>query len=483
MTAVSPSSLPSPALARRLADLCGEERNIQADFLLHLDEFDRRRAHLAAGYGSLWVNCLEVLHLRESAAGRRIAAMKVLRCFPALEGALRDGRLSLSTVNLLGPVLTAENLAELVGRAAFLSNAATEKLVVSIQPRVAPRDGVRKLPGVARVGLEAARAEVPAAEGSADEIAPAAEAGPAGARDGAARGEVAHDPDGAARSAPTTLPSALRPARDDRGELRPISEDLYSLRVTIDTACKKELDELSVLLSHTARGKLAAVLREAIRCGIAKHGKRKGAVKPERERAPKAARPTGPKVAPTALPPTGPQVEAGVEAANLKGPQVEGGAAKLAGLQAAAPAANASDPQGERTTAKLTTPQATAPAANATDPQGERTTAKLTTPQATAMAAKPFNPRAIPLALRRAVWERDDGRCAWTSPDGRRCGSRWKLELDHIDAAALGGPPTLENLRVACRPHNVFHAEETFGREHMAPYSGGFTPAGGSNDP
>src|SRR5512134_3538499 len=125
MHAIAPSSLPSDALARRLSALCGEERNHQADFLLHLDEFDRRRAYLELGYGSLWVYCLEALHLRESAAGRRTAAMKVLRRFPSLEGPLRDGRLCLSTISLLGPVLTEENLSDLVARAAFLSKADT----------------------------------------------------------------------------------------------------------------------------------------------------------------------------------------------------------------------------------------------------------------------------------------------------------------------------------------------------------------------
>ncbi len=44
------------------------------------------------------------------------------------------------------------------------------------------------------------------------------------------------------------------------------------------------------LLGHKVpNGDLAAVLREAIRCGIEKHGKRRGAVRPERTRKAKAA--------------------------------------------------------------------------------------------------------------------------------------------------------------------------------------------------
>lgn len=107
LSPASPSSLPSSALARRLSEPCRAERDLQADFLLHLAEFDARHAYLEAGYGSLWSYCMEALHLvRESAAGRRTRAMKVLRELPRLEPALGDGRLGLTTLGMLGPLLT-----------------------------------------------------------------------------------------------------------------------------------------------------------------------------------------------------------------------------------------------------------------------------------------------------------------------------------------------------------------------------------------
>jgi hypothetical protein len=115
-----------------------------------------------------------------------------------------------------------------------------------------------------------------------------------------------------------------------------------------------------MLLSHKIPdGDLAAVLHEAIRCGIEKHGKRRGAVAP----APKRQRTAVPKAA-----------------------------------------------------------------------AGERS-------------------RNIPAELQRQVWERDGGRCTFVGPDGRRCGSRWKLEIDHIEPFALGGTPELHLLRLRCRPH------------------------------
>ena len=111
--------------------------------------------------------------------------------------------------------------------------------------------------------------------------------------------------------------------------------------------------------------------------------------------------------------------------------------------------------------------------------------------------------RAIPAALRRAVWTRDHGACTFTSsspslrslapllhgkvlptpekplperepipegkplPEGMRCGSRFQVELDHIVPFAQGGPSTLENLRCVCRAHNAWLAVQAYGVEKM----------------
>jgi hypothetical protein len=360
----SPASLSSPDLVRRLAELCGEERNVQVDFLLHLDAFDRRRGWAEAGYGSLWSYCLEVLHLRESSAGRRIAVMKLLRRFPALEAPLRDGRLSLSTADELGPVLTDENLAELVARAAFLSTNDTRRLVASIRPEPAPADGVRRVGAAAPAARDGA-----AASGAAPLLALVAAAAPAEA------------PVAALATAAVPVPA---PRAAPRVELRPVTGDTYTLRVTLDEEAKASLDQLVSLLSHTAKGDLAAVVKEALRCAVEKHGKRKGAVAPSRSRA----------------------ASPGVES---------------------------------------------------------------------------IDPRGIPMAVRRGVYERDGGRCAWTSADGKRCGSTWKLEFGHLTPVALGGRATVDGIRLECRAHNLHEAVRVFGAARMRPYLGELTPDVGSH--
>ncbi len=377
------ASLDSRTLARRLGELAGDERKVQVEFLQHLAEFDRRRAYLELGYGSLWTFCLEALHLREGPAGRRIAAMKVLRRFPRLAGALRDGSLCLTTLALLGPVLTEENADDLLARAAYRTTAEVDHLVASLKPRQAPREGIRQLPAPAR----AATAAVPEAP-----------AGGSGDSQREARGdEPPTSPEGE-RATPgdelTSPPEGERdgvrgwetPPRSRTAEMRAVSEGQWSLRVTVGRALKDDLKTLAALLSHKVRkGDLAAVLHEAIRCGIEKHGKRKGAVRPARKAASRPA---------------------------------------------------------------------------------------------------PGNPTAVSAEARRQVWERDQGRCAWTSPEGKRCNSRWQVEVDHVEAAARGGPATLDNLRLACRDHNFRHAEEIYGHDYMRKYrKGESTHPGGSGLP
>jgi hypothetical protein len=75
--------------------------------------------------------------------------------------------------------------------------------------------------------------------------------------------------------------------------------------------------------------------------------------------------------------------------------------------------------------------------------------------------------RAIPAAVRRAVWRRDEGRCAYRSEGGRRCGSTWNLEIDHVKLFCRGGPHREENLRLLCAPHNRREAERSLGQGWM----------------
>lgn len=79
-------------------------------------------------------------------------------------------------------------------------------------------------------------------------------------------------------------------------------------------------------------------------------------------------------------------------------------------------------------------------------------------------AAENSRSRYVPIVLRDKVLERASHRCEYRSPDGRRCTARTALQIDHVVPYARGGQTTPENLRVLCRPHNLFAAEQAFGR-------------------
>ena len=167
---------------------------------------------------------------------------------------------------------------------------------------------------------------------------------------------------------------------------------------------------------------LAAVLREALRCAIEKHGVRRGMLAPARKKPALKRQPTD-----------------------------------CTATQDLLAAPSGASQQNERARSEM----------------GERGQPRSTDEAESSAPISTFGvpPSAdrptIPAEVRRQVWERDGGRCSFVARDGTRCESRWRLELDHVQPWALGGSSNVDDLRLRCRAHNVFHAEEVFGREHM----------------
>jgi 5-methylcytosine-specific restriction endonuclease McrA len=71
--------------------------------------------------------------------------------------------------------------------------------------------------------------------------------------------------------------------------------------------------------------------------------------------------------------------------------------------------------------------------------------------------------RHIPSAVKRAVWARDGGCCAFVGQGGRRCGSRAFLEYHHVKPYEEGGEATVENIQLRCRAHNGYEAQLYYG--------------------
>jgi len=83
-------------------------------------------------------------------------------------------------------------------------------------------------------------------------------------------------------------------------------------------------------------------------------------------------------------------------------------------------------------------------------------------------ASDPRKSRYIARNVMREVYARDGGQCTFVSPDGHRCAERGFLEMHHHDVTfARAGAHTADNLRLACRAHNLFFAEKDYGRTFM----------------
>jgi HNH endonuclease len=72
--------------------------------------------------------------------------------------------------------------------------------------------------------------------------------------------------------------------------------------------------------------------------------------------------------------------------------------------------------------------------------------------------------RHIPAGVKREVWTRDAGQCAFVGTNGR-CRETGFLEFHHVEPYAEGGRATVDNIQLRCRSHNLYEALLVFGQE------------------
>jgi hypothetical protein len=133
-------------LVARLKDLAARERDVTAELVAHLAELETRGLHLKSGYGSLFAYCREGLGLSEHEAYNRIEVARASRRFPVILERLTAGSVSLSTVRLLAPCLTAENHLRVLEEARGKRRSAVEELVARLAPWPDVPATLRKLP-------------------------------------------------------------------------------------------------------------------------------------------------------------------------------------------------------------------------------------------------------------------------------------------------------------------------------------------------
>ncbi len=129
-----------------LERILGQSRRVESSLIAHLAEVDARHLYTRYAAPSMFIYCRDILHLSEGEAQLRILVARATREHPVLLAMLADGRLHLSGVAKLAPMLTAENRDALIPRAVHKSKREIEELVAELAPRPDVPSVIRKLP-------------------------------------------------------------------------------------------------------------------------------------------------------------------------------------------------------------------------------------------------------------------------------------------------------------------------------------------------
>lgn len=211
------------------ARVAAAERRTTVELLTLLAEVDARRLYLGEGCSSPFTYCTQVLHLSEHAAYHRIEGARAARQFPIALDLLAEGSLTLTTLALLRPHLTAANHAGVLEAARHKTKHEVEHQVACLAPRPDVKPLVRKV---------AASVRAQAIDQSLVKTAPA---------------EL--------RSADTADPTHTPP----RAELAPLAETRYLLKVTISAETHAKLRRAQDLLRHSIpNGDPAAIIDRAL---------------------------------------------------------------------------------------------------------------------------------------------------------------------------------------------------------------------------
>jgi hypothetical protein len=405
-------------LLRRLDELVSHSRRVEADLVAHIGEVERRRLYAREASPSMFAYCRERLHLSEAEAYMRIRVARAARRHAVLLDMLRDGRLHLSGIVRLLPVLTRENRDVLLARATHGSKRQILELVAELSPRPDVPARVRKLPRqryalLQPAALEASSpvaslrtslsgaglhgpGEAPATSESTEgslvppSRSPGGQLGLGGGNAPAARADADGQPypiggNGAAQLCPDTVDAALGDPPSCptyRAVVEPLSPGRYKVQFTASAELRDKLERLQALMrSQVPDGDLAEIIDHAISQALAR-------------------------------------------------------------LEA-------------RRFAKTTAPR------------------KGLSPTDTAPVS-----RHVPAAVRRTVHERDGNRCGFVDARGRRCSERDRLEFHHRHPFGMGGGHDPGNVGLLCRAHNQLVARSDYGA--LATGRRGKTPAAAS---
>ncbi len=143
-------------LSRGAEKLARGERRLTAALVAHIAEISRRKGHLELGFKSLFEYCRNVLRLSEGATWRRMQVASSSRRFPRVLAHLAEGKVSLSSLSLLAPHLSEDNVEKILGEAEGKTTGKVKEIVAALRPKPAAEPMIRRKP--ARSGEESPEA-------------------------------------------------------------------------------------------------------------------------------------------------------------------------------------------------------------------------------------------------------------------------------------------------------------------------------------
>ncbi len=416
----SPAELSDSDLLVATRLLVGRSNQLLASLLAHLAEVEARGVHRTRACSSLYTYCIYELRLSEDEAYRRVAAARLVRRFPALLEAVGRGELHLTGLLMLGPHLTNENLIEVLARAKHRTKKEIARLVRLLDPlpevpsRIeplgpAPARAMPRAPTWSQLVQSACPVrELNPGDRPSDWVVTAPSISPTPTTESEPQNANALD-EAVSDTGQPTQPAPPAPAQTASAPARLIPQR-FSVQFTASEEYVKLVEEAQALSG--ARIRLDELHLRAMRALVAELKRQKYAVT-TRPRQRSASTPANP--------------------------------------------SDASCAEQRTTEPRTADPQTAAP----------RTADPRTAERPPSSAQPRRRGRYVTAEVRRAVFQRDGGRCTFTDSSGQRCRETDDIELHHESAFALGGEHTTSNLTLRCRAHNALAAEEDFGKEFI----------------
>jgi hypothetical protein len=456
MACRSLSNLSDKRLLSDLRDLVKKERQTTLAILLHLAEVDRRELYLIYGFSSLYDYCVGALNYSRSSAGRRIATARCIRRFPEVFDLLDSGDVKLTAMGFIAPILDDENKDLLLLEIRNKTQQQIETIVARYKPPVAYRDRVKPVrvavPIVGEItktrcnslifnshsgsnpsgrrAMAAAGFDAGPVTGFTGKLIGGSPAG-TGVGAGFGVGATTGTPAGrAATHAGMTLGSSRLngvgdfsacPEKEDTSKVpasgpRSRIEKRLLVQFLASEMFMAKLDEVKSLLSiKMPAGTFEDVFAVLIDEFIERHSPAKKQQRREKRKS--------------------------------RSIELRNASSRAAKTQ--------------RTFEKGTTTKKDNVARKGTQTSGLGSNP----PGKSRRGTQVSNRQHIPAAVRDKVSVRDNGRCSYVGKDGKQCGSKRNLQVDHIVPVARGGTNRLLNLRLLCGKHNRLEAKRVLGAD------------------